>query len=120
MRPALRAAQAQAHADLVGVPAERIAQEWAALIAECGPLVTPIAPDPGAPPPCTCVYDPEMLADLLAIHPKFAYELIGRLTERQRVTQALAQAAWLTAYGLPTTLDEVLASWQVSATDAAA
>lgn len=111
MRPEQRARQARAHADLTGVPATRIAQKWVELIARVGPLSTAPVPLRGAATPCASVYDPETLGDLLVDQPALAHELLARLSEAQRVTQALAYAAWLERHGMPVRLDDVLGSW---------
>lgn len=111
MRPALRAQQAQAHAALAGVDSARIDQEWSDLIARCGPLAAlPKLPE-STESPCASVYEPEALADLLVEQPALAHVLLRQLTGPQRVTQALAYAAFLSDHGMPVTLDEVLASW---------
>lgn len=112
MRPALRAQQAQAHADLAGVTATRITQEWRDLIARCG-----LVPAPPERPPLTCVavYDPETLANLLALHPQIAYGLLSQLSTLQRVAQALAYTEWMDAHGFPVSVDEILMDWKAGA-----
>ena len=112
LRPALRAAQAQAHADCAGVPVGRIVAEWADLIARVGPLPPPPAPQDGAALSCASVYEPSLLADLLVEQPQQAQALLDQLSPRQRVMQAVAYAAWLAAHGMPVALDSVLAGWE--------
>ena len=111
MRPALRVAQAMAHAILAGVPILRITQEWHELIARVGPLARHPAPLEGAATRCASVYAPEALADLLVEQPAQAHALLRQLSAPQRVTQALAYAAWLDQHGMPVSLADVLTSW---------
>ena len=114
MRPALRAAQAQAHAACAGVPVARITAEWQALIARFGPLPQPAAPPDGPAWRCASVYEPALLADLLVEQPQHAAALLDQLTPSQRITQAIAYTAWLAAHGLPVGLDTVLAGWELA------
>lgn len=58
---------------------------------------------PGSP------YDPAYLGAQLSQQPAYAATLLAALTPEQRVMQALAQAAWLTAHGYPVTHAEILA-----------
>ena len=111
MRPALRAAQAHAHATCAGVPVARITAEWRDLIARFGPLPPPAAPPDGPAWLCASVYEPAVLADLLVEQPVQAQALLDQLTPSQRITQAIAYTAWLAAHGLPVGLDTVLAGW---------
>ena len=114
MRPALRAAQAQAHADRANVPIAQITQAWQVLIARFGPLPQP-AWQHQADAACASVYDPASLADLLVEQPQQAQALLDQLSPRQRVAQAVAYAAWLTMHGMPVDLATVLASWEMTA-----
>ena len=111
MRPALRAQQAQAHADLAGVDSARIAQEWRDLIARCGPI-TPTVPPDGADAPCASVYEPELLA---CADPAEVRRWVLDLAPAQQVQQAVAQAAWLNGFGYPVTFNDVLAGWELRA-----
>ena len=111
MRPAMRVAQAHAHATLGGVPTARITQGWQQLIARVGPLARHPAPLEGAATQCASVYAPEVLADLLVEQPAQAHALLRQLSAPQRVTQALAYAAWLDQHGMPVSLADVLTSW---------
>ena len=113
MRPALRAAQAQAHADRANVPIAQITQAWQVLIARFGPLPQP-AWQHQADSACASVYDPVYLADLLVEQPQQAQALLDQLSPRQRVAQAVAYAAWLAVYRLPVDLATVLASWEAT------
>ena len=92
----------------LGVPplvdAVRITQEWQELIARAGPPRRPGALQPAVAPPCASVYEPEPLADLLVEQPALARALLQQLSEAQRVTQALAYAAWLGEQGIPVRL----------------
>ena len=114
MRPALRAAQVQAHAAREGVPVAQITQAWQALIARFGPLPQPTWQHQ-ADAACASVYDPASLADLLVEQPQQAQVLLDQLSPRQRVAQAVAYAAWLTMHGMPVDLATVLASWEATA-----
>jgi hypothetical protein len=114
MRPAARDAQCRAHAAFIALPATRIAREWGELIARSGPLILSAVPLSRAFAHCASVYEPERLADLLAESPECAQTLLGQLSAAQQVTQAAAFAAWLGEHGMPVTLDEVLANWELA------
>ncbi|MBX0330506.1 hypothetical protein K2Z83_22890 [Oscillochloris sp. ZM17-4] len=104
MRPAVRNAQAQAHAALCGVAVARIRADWERLIARAGsPLARPPRDDGSAVP-----YDPEILA---LLEPAAAQDLIAALGSEQRAAQARAQADWLSAFGYPVLADDILADW---------
>jgi hypothetical protein len=111
MRPPMRSAQAQAHANLCGVPVAQITQEWEACIATHAEH--PWSPTPAIPRMCGAVYEPEQLADLLCTNPALAAIELAALSPRQQIMQAVAQAAWLTAHGLPTSFEAILATWEV-------
>jgi hypothetical protein len=110
MRPAARAAQAQAHADLCGVGVERVRAEWGALIAGCPrpPLARP--PRDSAD---SAVYDPEILA---LLETAAAQDLIAALSPDQRAVQASAQANWLAGFGYPVVPADLLAMWATQTT----
>lgn len=112
MRPALRAQQAQAHADLASVDATRITQEWRDLIACVNPLIAPPEHPDGADAPCASVYEPELLA---CADPAVVRRWVLDLAPAQRVQQAVAQAAWLGSFGYPVTFNDVLAGWELPA-----
>jgi hypothetical protein len=67
---------------------------------------------PPAPEVHPTLYDPEALADLLAERPQLARALLARLSPLQCRAQAIVQAWWLRAHGIPVTAGEVLASWE--------
>lgn len=108
MRPAMLAAQAQAHAVIGGTTAERIIDGWRPLIARgrSAPLVRPSHDDSG-----DAVYEPERLA-MAPDHE--ARDLIVALTPTQRVRQAQAQAMWLSGWGYPVTAAQILDGWRAS------
>lgn len=102
MRPPQRHAQLLAHAEITDAPLPRIQAEWQELLC----LVRPADPDeplPAAP------IEPERLA---LLEPQEARAAIAALTPAQRVAQAVAQAAWLSAYGYPVDFTELLAAWE--------
>ncbi|NNJ13747.1 hypothetical protein EKD04_025820 [Chloroflexales bacterium ZM16-3] len=105
MRPAVRAAQARAHADLCGVGVESVRAAWERLIARCPrpPLARPPRDDGSAAP-----YAPEHLA---LLESEAARQLIAALGPEQRAAQAAAQAAWLSAFGYPVATEDILGMW---------
>jgi hypothetical protein len=107
MRPAARHAQLLAHAALTDAPPTRIQAEWADLLR----LAHPGEPDD--PPPAAPI-EPERLA---LIELEEARAAIAALTPPQRVTQAVAQAAWLASFGYPVGFEEILAVWEAEQAD---
>jgi len=67
----------------------------------------PVTPDPSVPAP----YDAEFFADLLIDDPTRALRLLAEMPERERVAQAVAYASWLHGFGLPVTVEDILANW---------
>jgi len=58
------------------------------------------------------LYDPEDFAALFHADKDRALALVAAMTEPQRVSQALAYAAWLAYHGLDIDLATVLAAWE--------
>jgi hypothetical protein len=108
MRPATRAAQARAHADLCGVGVESVCAEWERLIARAGsPLTRPPRDDGSAAP-----YAPDHLA---LLETAAAHELIAALAPEHRAAQAAAQASWLASFGYPVATEDILGMWATHA-----
>ncbi|MBX0330484.1 hypothetical protein K2Z83_22780 [Oscillochloris sp. ZM17-4] len=64
---------------------------------------------------CGCVIDPQTLAEADI---DTARMLVGALSPRQRVQQAITQAAILAEIGYPTSAEEILRSWECAASEA--
>jgi hypothetical protein len=110
MRPVVRDAQAQAHANFCGVAVAHIRADWERLIARASsPLARPPRDDGSAAP-----YDPEILA---LLDTTTAQELIAALSPDQRAVQATAQAAWLAGFGYPVAVADILGTWDARAAE---
>ncbi len=59
-------------------------------------------------------YDPETFAELVCTDPRKAGQQLAAMSKDQRTRQALAHVLWLERYGLTTTVDEVLATWDAT------
>jgi hypothetical protein len=120
MRPALRRAQAEAQAALLadaGVPrdAGAVLRAWDALIAQHCPELRSVQNhrrELAETAVCASVYEPEALGALLIDAPGLAHALLDALSPAQRTAMAVAYAAWLSAYGMPVSVPEVIASWE--------
>lgn len=112
LRLETRVAQGLAHAALHGLDPEAVAWDWRNLMARYVPALPFVPPGRLEAPVCASVYDPAALADLLSLNQTIAHTLIAALSLAQRVTQAIAQAAWLDEHGLPMGHQEILAGWE--------
>lgn len=110
LRPSIRARLAEQVAAFEGSTPEAVTEAWGRLIAtvRTTPPLSLRACDESI---CASVYEAQALLDLEIDRPHHAAMLIGMLTAPQRVAQATACAAWLSSWGFPVTMDDVLAGW---------
>jgi hypothetical protein len=100
MRPPQRRAQLVARAEIAEAPPALVEAPWAELLRR---------PDDRDDPPLAAPIEPETLA---LMEPDEAQAAVAALSPAQRARQAVAQAAWLAAFGYPVGHAEILASWE--------